>query len=400
MSRIDSLTPAARAAEPGRVRWSDCLNAPRPPSAVPAEIPVGVLRGEGVGGEVVQAALDVVDAVTSAAGVRTRIQVGGLIGRSAEKVHGKTLSGEVEAFTEEVFAAGGALLCGAGGGRFVYELRRRFDVFFKISPLRTVNGVPDASRLKPAALADVDILVTRENSGGVYQGAWSASGEAGSRSAEHRFGYGEPQVRRFLECSARLAAARRGLLTVVWKESGVPTVSALWKDCAEQAAGAAGVRVQMVDVDLMAYRLIQEAAVFDVVAAPNMCGDVLADLGAVLLGSRGVSYSGNFTERGEGVYQTNHGAAYDLAGTDRANPAGQILCAAMMLRESFGLHQAADAVETGLRRVWRDGLRTADVAGPDSRVVGTRALGVAAAERAVEVLRERSALPTGLERRA
>jgi 3-isopropylmalate dehydrogenase len=188
-------------------------------------------------------------------------------------VHGKTLSSEVEAFTEEVFAAGGALLCGAGGGRFVYELRRRFDVFFKISPLRTVNGVPDASRLKPAALADVDILVTRENSGGVYQGAWSASGEAGSRSAEHRFGYGEPQVRRFLECSARLAAARRGLLTVVWKESGVPTVSALWKDCAEQAAGAAGVRVQMVDVDLMAYRLIQEAAVFDVVAAPNMCGD-------------------------------------------------------------------------------------------------------------------------------
>jgi 3-isopropylmalate dehydrogenase len=238
-------------------------------------------------------------------------------------------------------------------------------------------------------LRNIDILVAREGTAGAYQGDWTTQQDPGEgRKAGHFFGYTEWQVRRFLQASARLARMRRGNLTVVWKESGVPSISALWRDCAAEAAEGSGVEWSMVDVDLMAYRLVQEAPAFDVIAAPNLFGDVLADLGAVLLGSRGASYSGNFTGRGEAVYQTNHGAAYHLAGSDQANPAGQILSLAMMLRETFGLGREAEAVEQALRSVWSEGWRTADVAGPGTRVVGTRELGARVAEHAAAIVRE------------
>jgi 3-isopropylmalate dehydrogenase len=143
----------------------------------------------------------------------------------------------------------------------------------------------------------------------------------------------------------------------------------------------------MVDCDLMVYRLIQNAAEFDVIAAPNLFGDVLADLGAVLLGSRGLSYSGNFNESGHAVYQTNHGAAYDLAGTDRANPVGQILSIAMMLRESFLQWRMADAIEQAVREVWTQGYRNKDVATAETQIIGTREMGERIARQAVAALK-------------
>jgi 3-isopropylmalate dehydrogenase len=175
-------------------------------------------------------------------------------------------------------------------------------------------------------------------------------------------------------------------LTVVWKESGIPTISRLWRDCAEDAAREYRVSYAMVDIDLMAYRLIQDAPSFNVIAAPNLFGDVLADLAAVLLGSRGLSYSGNFDHHGRAVYQTNHGAAYDLAGTDRANPVGQILSMAMMLRESFGLCSASAAIEQAVRSVWEEGFCTADVAVPGRRVIGTVEMATRIAQRVEQYL--------------
>ena len=211
----------------------------------------------------------------------------------------------------------------------------------------------------------------------------------------HHFAYAEEQVRRFLDASARLARQRRRDLTVIWKEAGLPAISRLWQDCAQEAAETHGVRLRMVDVDFMAYRLISAPQGFDVVAAPNLFGDVLADLGAALLGSRGVSFSGNYSEAGNAAYQTNHGAAYDLAGTDRANPAGQILSAAMMLRESFGLVHEAAAIQEAVRSVWREGLRTEDVATQGAHIVGTREMGSRIAERVVQILESRMS-PTGV----
>jgi 3-isopropylmalate dehydrogenase len=347
-----------------------------------------VLPGEGVGPEVTGCALEVLQSVAAAVGLRVEVRRGGAIGRDAEQACGVALPAEVVQFCEEVFAAGGAVLNGPGGGRYVYDLRKRLDLFFKISPLRIGHAVPDVCRLKPDALSGVDILIARENSGGAYQGTGrEGRTPEGERVAEHVFAYAEGQVRRFLAAAARLAGGRRGHLAVAWKESGIPSVSRLWRDCAGEAAQRYGVRVDMVDVDLLVYRLIQEPRAFDVIAAPNLFGDVLADLGAVLLGSRGVSFSGNYTSRGDAVYQTNHGAAYDLAGTDRANPAGQIFSLAMMLRESFGRWREADAVEKAVCAVWSEGWRTEDVAAPGTRVVGTREMGGRVAERAGQIAR-------------
>jgi 3-isopropylmalate dehydrogenase len=356
-----------------------------------AAIVVGVLPGEGIGPEVISGALEVLTRVAQVSSLPVKIRKGGKIGRHAEVESGAPLSAEVIEFCADIFAQGGAILSGPGGGRYVYDMRKHFDLFFKKSPIKIENGLPDASRLKLDALAGVDILITRENSGGIYQGTWNEGNEPrAGRVTHHHVEYSESQVRRFLLESAAVAHGRNGNLTVVWKESGVPSISALWRDCAFDAAEAFGIRCRMIDVDLMAYRLIHDAPAFDVIAAPNLFGDVLADLAAVLLGSRGVSFSGNYASGGAAVFQTNHGAAYDLAGTDRANPVGQIFSMAMMLRDAFGRRLEADAIEDAVRSVWRDGCRTPDALGVGTCVVGTREMSRRIAERAAQIVRDRS----------
>jgi 3-isopropylmalate dehydrogenase len=179
---------------------------------------------------------------------------------------------------------------------------------------------------------------------------------------------------------------------VVVKDSGLPAVSALWRECAERAAHAHGVGWRPVDVDLMAYRLVREPRAFDVVAAPNLYGDVLGDLAAVLVGTRAMSFSASYTPSGEGVYQTNHGAAHDIAGRNRANPIGQILSLGMLLRESLGLEREARAVEEGVCRVWSEGHRTADVAA-GRKATGTRQLAELVAQAAADALSSATPAP-------
>lgn len=388
LSTPETMVKAAAPSAGHTALWTDtCLSHSLPARTAPGEVVVGVLPGEGVGPEVIDCALDVLKAAAEPGGMTPDIRYGSLIGREAERICGQALSRDVIEFCEKIFADGGAILNGPGGGRYVYDLRKEFDLFFKISPIQAVLGLPDASAFRPEILSGTDILITRENSGGIYQGTSNREKNGPDRSVvHHTFNYSELQVRRFLDASAKLAAARTGELTVVWKEAGILGISALWRECADAAASRAGVDYTMVDIDLMAYRLVCEPKAFDVIAAPNLYGDVLADLAAALLGSRGLSFSGNYTAAGNGVYQTNHGSAYDLAGTDTANPGGQILSLAMMLRESFGLSREADAIQCALRDVWNEGYRTPDVAVPECRVTGTRELGRRVAERTTEIL--------------
>lgn len=126
------------------------------------------------------------------------------------------------------------------------------------------------------------------------------------------------------------------------------------------------------------------------IVAPNLFGDIIADVAGLLVVSRGVTFSGNFDAHGRGVYQTNHGCANDLAGMDVANPGGQIYSLAMMLRESFGLFDAAAMIEAAQAEVWRQGWRTADIAEPGCRILGTQAM---AAKVATQVLRSAEARP-------
>ena len=321
------------------------------------------------------AALSVLSALETA-GARFDVSTGGPIGRDAEVLSGRALTEDVTSFCEGIFAGGGAILTGPGGSRFVYDLRRRFDLFCKLSPLRPIEPLLEAGRLKSSGVAGTDILIVRENVGGEYLGEWhETSDERRGRVCNHAFHYAEDEVRRLLDVAARLAASRRGRLAVVIKDGGLPTVSALWRDLGREAAARANVELRVLDIDLVAYLLIQEPLGFDVIAASNLFGDVLADLGAVLLASRGVSFSGNFSETGAAVYQTNHGSALDLARQGRANPIGQISSLAMMLRESFGLVREAGWIEEAVGEVLRLGFRTFDLAGPGTTLVGTAEMG-------------------------
>jgi 3-isopropylmalate dehydrogenase len=369
----DSLgTPGYTASEAMAVpqpHWTSCIaGRPRPgPNAAGAYV-LGVLPGEGSCPEIVEGALRVL--ATVLAGTPARIDVRRYDGPVCPD---GGCDEPTAAFCASTFADGGAVLAGAMSGRFVYEMRRRFRLFCKISPVQVWDELVSACRLRPEVVRGVDILLVRENASGLYQGEWTEERTADrGRVAWHRFHYAEDEVRAIVEVAAAMAARRRGGLCVVLKEGGVPGISRLWRSCAEEIGRARSLVPRMLNVDYAAYRLIQHPSELDVVVAPNLFGDVLADLGGVLLGSRAVTFSGNFATNGAAVYQTNHGAALDLAGTDRANPAGQILSLAMLLRESFGCEREAALVESALRRVWAEGFTTSDLSLPNARRVGTR----------------------------
>jgi len=137
----------------------------------------------------------------------------------------------------------------------------------------------------------------------------------------------------------------------------------------------------MLEVDNAMYQMIASPEQFDVVVAPNMFGDVLSDGAALLLGSRGLSYSGNFGDTGKAVFQTGHGAAHDLTGKDTANPIGQVLSLAMLLRESFGLNHYAEMIETAIEETLIDGWRTSDISEPGCKLVGTQEMGLRIGDR-------------------
>jgi 3-isopropylmalate dehydrogenase len=343
-------------------------------SSQPTAITIGLLPGEGIGPEMVQAATTVLQSVECVTQERRfHIITGGAIGDAAVRECGEALSPQIRDFCCNVFSRGGAILAGAGGGRFVYDVRKHFDLFYKLNPLVPSAALDQARRFQHGHTANVDILVIRENSGGIYQGHWDeAVDEFHGRVATHRFQYSEHQVRRVLHVAAGFARKRRGELTLVHKPSGVPTVSRLWSDCARQIADEHDLRLRELEIDYACFHMIHDPWRFDVVVTPNLFGDIVADIGGVLLGSRGLCFGASYSAAGEAVYQTNHGAAHDLAGTDRANPVGQILSLAMMLRESFGLAREARLIEAAVESVWSAGTRTEDVQEPGCRIVGTR----------------------------
>ncbi len=334
---------------------------------------VGVLPGEGIGPQIVECALDVTRAACALKRIKLDCEIGGEIGRPAEGRCGKALPEEAIKFCAGIFSRGGAILSGAGGGRYVYDVRSHFDLFCKLSPVVAHPELAGSGRMRPGHATDVNILIVREGTSGLYQGHWETTQRPNEgRVGSHTFCYSEAHVRRVVQVAARIASRRRRRLAVIFKESGAPSISALWRDCASEIAATNGIDCSFLDIDYAAYRLIQHPLEFDVIAAPNLFGDILSDLGGLLLGSRALTYGGNFSAAGNAFYQTNHGAAYDLAGSDRANPVGQILSAAMMVRESFRLGEIADSIEAAIRAVWKDGWRTADLAEGACRVAGTR----------------------------
>lgn len=334
---------------------------------------IGILPGEGIGQEVVAAATELLPVLTEISGCEIALRYGGAIGNEALRQSGKALPDDVARFCGDIFAAGGALLCGPGGARFVYLLRQHFDLFCKFTPLCPMAALADAGPLRRRATAGADIVVVRENIGGLYFGAEGFDqGSDGARRAFHRFDYTEDTVERLLAVALRLAAMRRGRLAVVVKREGIPAVSWLWIETAQRLAANHAVDLEILDIDNAIYQLVADAQRFDVIASSNLFGDVLSDCGALLLGSRGLSYSGNFGPGGRAAYQTGHGAAYDIAGSDSANPVGQMLSLAMLLQESFAMTAAATLIRDAVAATLAAGWRTRDVAATGTNIVGTR----------------------------
>lgn len=333
---------------------------------------IGILPGEGIGPEIIEVSIDLLKVIEARLPVAFDLRVGGKIGKDAIKESGKALTEEVVRFSRGIFDLGCPLLCGPGGERFVYDLRRQFDLYCKLAPIAPLPSMAGTGPLKASAVQGVDILVVRENTGGLYQGEFGMEQVDGQRHAFHRFDYVDAQVERIMEAACRLAGKRNGKLCVVTKPGGVPSISQLWEDVAAASCRKHGISLRVLEIDNACYQMISDAASFDVVVAPNMFGDVIADNAALLLGSRGMSYSANYSADGFAVYQTGHGAAHDLTGLNKANPVGQMLSLAMLLHESFGMDAIANAIRESINDTLAAGWRTADIAVQGCRVVGTR----------------------------
>lgn len=337
---------------------------------------MSVVMGEGIGPEVVGAALDVLDAVTTRFGRDLQVTRTSHLGTVGP--WGLGVDDEAAAFVGAALATDTPVLTGPAGGRFVYELRATFDLYAKVIPVVPMSELADVSIVRPERLGNTDIVIVRDNVAGLYQGGFGYRDDG--RTAWHDASYSVDQIDRLLAVAVAVAAARQGRLAVVTKPGGIPAISALWADRAGMHAHT-GVEVEVIEVDNACYQMVADPHRFDVVATPNFIGDVVADTAALLLGSRGMALSMNVGDGGRAVYQTGHGAAHDLAGRDIANPVAQIQSMALLLHHSLGWHDEAGAVLEAVRTTLADGWRTQDIAAADSHVVGTRELGRRIADR-------------------
>ncbi len=331
--------------------------------------------GDGIGPEVVAEADKVLDAVGRRYGhVFERLPMA--VGGAAIRAHGVPLRGE----DLERARGADALLFGAvGDPRFdglapgerpeqaILGLRKGLGLFANLRPVRPHPATAADSPLRPEVLAGTDFVVARELTGGIYFGEPRGRVERPLRRAVDTMVYDEEEVARLLRVGFELARGRRGLLTCVDKANVLAT-SQLWREVADEVAGDyPDVELEFLLVDACAMELIRAPARFDVIATGNLFGDILTDEASMLSGSMGMMPSASLGApgpdgRAPGLYEPIHGSAPDIAGRGVANPIGMILSAAMMLRISLGLGEAADAVEGAVEAVLGAGLRTVDMA--------------------------------------
>ncbi|MFM6979935.1 MAG: isocitrate/isopropylmalate family dehydrogenase [Micrococcales bacterium] len=324
---------------------------------------LGVIKGEGIGESVIDAAVQTLGAL----GSRFDVEV--------ELVYGPDLLATgvnfsaVSDFYDSCASESMPILHGPAGGRFVYELRKWSDLFVKLTPVKPNALLQDASLLRPELLTGVDILLVRDNIGGLYQGDYGFDGKVAFQNAA----YDLANVERLMKVASEQAMSRRGDLCVVLKPGGVPAISELWRMAAESVVSAS-VNLSFLEVDNACYQLGASPSQFDVMVSPNMFGDVLGDTASIALGSRGLSYSANFSESGFAVYQTAHGAARDLAGKNIANPLAQLYALGWLLETSLHRADMQASLLAAIDSVIGGGYRTADIASANSKVVSTSEL--------------------------
>ena len=350
---------------------------------------ITLLPGDGIGPEIVETTVQVMDAVASKFGHAFEYE-SHLLGGIAIDETGTALPDETIAGCKRA----DAVLLGAVGGpkwddpnatvrpeQGLLGMRKALGLFANIRPVKIFRGLEDASPLKPERLKDVDLVFVRELTGGIYFGQPKGKETVdGVRRGFDTMVYHDWEIRRIIELACRIAEKRGKHVTSIDK-ANVLTTMQVWRQVAnEVAAENPNITLEHALVDSAAMRLVTSPGSYDVIVAGNMFGDILSDEGAVLTGSLGLLPSASLGEGKFGVYEPIHGSAPDIAGQGIANPLGTILSAAMLLRLSLDLDTEAQAIEDAVQKAIDDGLRTGDLGGgADS--LGTKAMGDAIIER-------------------
>lgn len=349
---------------------------------------IALIRGDGIGPEIVTEAKKVLDKVCEKYSHSfTYSEV--LLGGASIDVHGVPL-------TEEAIAqakAADAVLMGSIGGDAktspwyrlepskrpeagLLAIRKALNLFANLRPAYLYRELKAACPLKEEIIGDgFDMIIVRELTGGLYFGERKTVEENGVKKAIDTLAYSEEEIRRIAVKAFEIAEKRRKKVTSVDK-ANVLDSSRLWRSVVEEVAGDyPEVELEHMLVDNCAMQLVRDPKQFDVILTENMFGDILSDEASMVTGSIGMLSSASLNETKFGLYEPSHGSAPDIAGQNKANPIATILSAAMMLRFSLDMDREADAVEAAVQKVLTEGYRTADIMSEGCTLVGTKEMG-------------------------
>ena len=345
---------------------------------------IAVIRGDGIGPEIVNQALRVLDRIAELYGhTFTYIDVD--MGGCAIDKWGDPLPEEM---LQKCVSSDSVLLGAVGGPKWnevpgpmrpekgLLRLRAGMGVYSNNRPAKIWPQLASASPLKPEIVdKGIDFLIVRELIGGIYFGSHDTVTENGEKVAIDTLRYSESEICRIGRIGFETARKRRGKLCSVEK-SNVLDSSRLWKKILhELSAEYTDVTLTDMLVDNCAMQIVKDPSQFDVIVTENMFGDILSDEASMITGSIGMIPSSSLGETPCGLYEPIHGSAPDIAGRDIANPIGTILSAAMMLRYSFDLPAEADAIEAAVSAALDGGWRTADIYDDGCRKVGCAEMG-------------------------
>ena len=345
---------------------------------------IAVIRGDGIGPEIVNQAIRVLDAVAEKYGHVFKyvdVDMGGIaIDRWGEALPKEML--------EKCLASDSVLLGAVGGPKWdgmpgdkrpekgLLALRSGMGLYANNRPAKLWPQLADASPLKPEIVAKgIDFIVVRELIGGVYFGEHRTEECGGEKKATDVMSYSEHEIERIGRIAFETARKRRHKVTSIDKANVLDT-SRLWRAVMHRLAEEyPDVEYADMLVDNAAMQIAKDPSQFDVVVTENMFGDILSDEASMITGSIGMIPSSSLGEGSRGLYEPIHGSAPDIAGQNKANPVGTILSAAMMLKYSFDLDEEAAAVEAAVNKVLDAGLRTADMMADGCALVSCSEMG-------------------------
>ena len=341
-----------------------------------------VLPGDGIGPEVCNEAIKVINHLNDVYKLDILIEES-LVGGSAYEEFGNPLPEDTLKAAKEA----DAILLGAVGGpkwdnidyelrpeRALLGLRAELDLFANLRPAILSKYLSDSSSLKSDKVQDLNLLIVRELTGGIYFGEPRGRSKSGD-SAFNTMIYSKTEIRRIGRIAFEAAQKRNKNLCSVDK-ANVLEVSVLWREVISQLSEEyPDVELSHMLVDNAAMQLVRDPKQFDVIVTGNLFGDILSDIAAMLTGSIGMLPSASLNSENKGMYEPVHGSAPDISGKELANPIAAILSVAMMLKYSFNMNEASSAIENSIQEVLSEGYRTYDLEGSEKNKLSTSEMG-------------------------